>query len=267
MDIIIDHKLGDDVIRLLEADSTISIRPRAISLGAALEFSFWAKHRTGVSHPILEQWRKEHPLLQLCWDALLLGRVRQISAFESVDSECFRISANTSFVDLGWGQFLSRFTSAMRRHGMQMSLAHGVSGALHEIADNVLQHSCFANPSHEMAGLVAYFVTTRKLAFVVGDAGTGALASLKTNPAWAALTSDREALHAIARKHASRRVGQGGGQGYREVFTSLASYNGVVRLRSNCGIFQLTGALDRSTPIGALGPLIPGFHLTVECDF
>jgi hypothetical protein len=267
MEIAIDHKLSDDVIRMFEAESKASINPESISLGAAMEIVFWAKQQASKSHPVLEQWRKSHPFLKLCWEGLLSSKRPSTTPFQALDAEYFKISKETSFGNLEWGQFLARFTSAMKRHGMQQTISHGIPGAFHEIAENVQQHSCYAHPSHEMAGLAAYSVTARKLSFVVGDVGIGALASLKTNPAWSSLRTDREALHAIAQEQASRRVGQGCGQGYRDVFMALASYNGTVRLRSNCGIFQLTGELGRSTATGAVGPLISGFHLTVECEF
>lgn len=261
----VESSMTDDVIRAARNPDTSAVAIDSVSLGASVELAIWEFHNESEDRCI-KGWKDRHSLLEQSMNLVKHGVVQRIRPFEERSSEFFPVDDTTDFSGLLWGQFLSRFTSAIRQTGLR-NVAQGFSGILHDLADNVSQHSKIGCPDRSIHGVTAYAVENRKISFVVGDDGVGALGSLKTNTDWARLKSDKEAIYAIACDHASRRRGQGDGQGYKNLFAVLARMNGLVRLRSGTGIFELRGALDKLKPIGSVGPFIPGVQLTVECEF
>ena len=81
-----------------------------------------------------------------------------------------------------------------RAAGFDDRTASQLSAAVGELLSNIIEHS---EASH--TGLVAFQARDGCFEFVAADQGIGALASLRRNPRFAALTSDREALAAGAR--------------------------------------------------------------------
>lgn len=264
MQIRIDASTTDDAIRTLRNSSGHTIRPESISLGAAVELALWKVHAKSGNGE-LDRWSRDHEFLHDTVGYVMNGTVAPVRDFEARDSELFGIGDGSDLQSLLFGQFLSRFAAAVRRAGYP-EFGQAVSGILQDLADNIPQHSKIGDAMRKVCGLAAYSVNTHRLSFVVADDGVGVLASLRTSREWNHLKSDRDALLAVARDHASRREDQGEGQGYKALFTVLARFNGLVRMRSNTGIFELRGALDQLNPSGAVGPHIPGLQLTVECD-
>jgi hypothetical protein len=104
------------------------------------------------------------------------------------------------------------------------------------------------------------------VSFSIADAGRGVLASLKENAIWANLSDSRGALLAILQKHASRRSGMGEGEGFKEVYRSIANLNGLVEVRSHDGRATLTNqGGGRQIREGFIG-FAPGFQLSICCS-
>lgn len=147
--------------------------------------------------------------------------------------------------------FLDRFRRSLVNHlKLPASRARGLSAALHEMVDNVIDHAGLGDAP---VGVVAYEVTNDRLGFAVADVGRGVLASLWENGAHGSLASDSEALLAAVNKGASRRPGPAG----RGVPRLLAAdqYDGAcAELRA--GLFlRAAGAHAEWQPPGArMGP-------------
>ena len=162
--------------------------------------------------------------------------------------------------------FESRFAKAAQNAGFGTETSMGLAGALREMADNVAQHSG-SDSSNPAPGLIGYYICDSHVAFAVGDAGRGSLASLRQNPSWQCLTNSKEALMAIIQKHASRRQFAGDGEGFKEVFRSLINLNGLIELRSRDGrvrVVQHPSGTRQAEP--QFSGDVPGFQLSVNCS-
>lgn len=104
-----------------------------------------------------------------------------------------------------------------------------------EMICNVRDHS--AANGREMPGALVEFHITRGVAhYAVADMGRGVRQSLGENPRWDGLSGDPEALTAVLKENASRKVSEGGGDGFRQVVKALVGLNGSLRLQSGTGI-------------------------------
>jgi hypothetical protein len=92
------------------------------------------------------------------------------------------------------------------------------------------------------------------------------LASLKENPAWLHLPNSKEALIAVIKDHASRRPGLGDGEGFKQVFRSLADLNGLVILCSQEGRLRLHQTPQGRQAIAEFTEAFPGVQLSVNCS-
>ncbi|MDB6027266.1 MAG: uncharacterized protein JWM68_3489, partial [Verrucomicrobiales bacterium] len=159
--------------------------------------------------------------------------------------------------------FESRFVKAAKEAGFGKT-SEALAGAMFEMADNIIQHSSESSQSIS-PGLLGYHVVEGKACFVISDGGQGALASLQRNPRWIALKNSKDALLAIIENHASSRQHGGEGEGFKEVFRSIANLNGVVELRSFDGNVKITGSPNgRCAEVRFIGRL-PGFQVRVSC--
>jgi hypothetical protein len=111
----------------------------------------------------------------------------------------------------------------------------------------------------------SYSVGRRTMTFAVADLGRGVLASLRTNPAWAALTSSREALVRAIRDRASRRTSVPKGGGFDQVHRALADLNGVLRFRSGDAALILDGRGRDRQITASDSPAMAGFQISVTC--
>jgi hypothetical protein len=253
----------DDVVRLLNAPTT-ELAVKSISLSASLELAAWYKTVTAPDRRV-EELRAHHQYVRRCID-ILNGSIPRPPArmYSSPPLEFFAIRKPNEVLADRWNRFLERFSASLRARGFKPELSHGIAGALHEMADNVVQHSA-ADGTALINGLAAYAVDPGNMCFVVGDLGIGAFRSLKLNPAWKKITTSREALTAIVHEHASRRIGEGAGQGFQTLFQALAGFNGAVRLRSSNGAIRVEGTGGQTTSYTSTVPMIPGLQLSVFC--
>ncbi len=100
------------------------------------------------------------------------------------------------------------------------------------------------------SGLVAYQALAGAFEFVVADEGIGALASLRSNPRFAALDDDREALPMVLQDGCSRRSDPSRGKGFNDIFRGLADHNGSLRSRSGNATVLIEGKSYRGQAHG-----------------
>ena len=130
-----------------------------------------------------------------------------------------------------WQLFLQRFGRSLQRHGYGDRFAYALAGAFGEMADNVGQHGARSGQPNAR-GLAGFHVTEDQASFVVVDTGRGLLASLRENPHWRHLKENAQALEAVVRQRATRRVHHLYGDGFNELFNALVDRQGSVRVRS-----------------------------------
>ena len=155
--------------------------------------------------------------------------------------ECYPIVGQSSILDdVLWHPFSARLQrSAERLSSVPKDFAMALSHATFDMCDNVVQHSgetvqCPAR------GVIAYYSTPKTFGWVVADRGRGALASLRSNPQWAALGSDDDALSAIVNKRATRRLGMDFGDGFHDLFRVFIDRDASVELWTGTAIIELS---------------------------
>ncbi len=162
-----------------------------------------------------------------------------------------------------WEQWAHRAQNAAMESNFPRRLVAGLIGALGELQDNVYEHS--GKPD---SGLVAYAVSANAFEFIVADGGMGALASLRTNPAYAHLKTAAEALE-LAMSDRASRFGADAGRGYGigTLFKALARDAGELRFRSGDYAISIEG--NRPTLTGRKHVVqkawLDGFAVSVRC--
>ena len=208
----INDQTIDDVLRHLRRNPSDAhaFEPASISLGAAVELAFCTP-KTNV-HPTLQRWKKKNRFLKQAVEIVGGAFVEPpAKLYEPQDAEFFSIRRKCDVTSDSWNRFLERFSASLRKAGFG-KLSHAIAGAFDEMAGNITQHSTYRHPALSINGLAAYSVAEKTMSLAIGDAGIGALASLRFNPQWRSLPNSREAVRAIAQEHASRRIGQGKGK-------------------------------------------------------
>lgn len=135
-------------------------------------------------------------------------------------------------------------------------------GAMGEIVDNVLEHS-EAVPT----GFVVFGGRPGSFEFVVADDGVGALASLRTNPEYAYLSDEGDALQ-CALTDGESRYGKAAkrGAGFSTLFRSLVNLNASLRFRSGDHALTMHGRSPTLTSAHvARKPRASGFLTSVYC--
>jgi hypothetical protein len=145
--------------------------------------------------------------------------------------------------------------------GFDDRTASQLSAAVGELLSNIVEHS---EASH--TGLVAFQASDGCFEFVAADQGVGALATLRRNPRFAVLASDREALPRVLQHGCSRYETPGRGAGFDDMFRGLANHNGNLRFRSGDAAVLIDGASPLSIkPKVKTKPRLQGFIASVAC--
>lgn len=241
------------------------LTPSSMSIGAAIELTCLRSAFPGPLALIMDDWAQSCQMLN---DAFLTFQNGRFPSSENMwavrEVEFFPIRDRNWAEDSHYHPFESRFCKAAKDAGFG-DKADGITGALFEMADNVIQHST-GNCSGPGPGLIGYYVTSGHVAFAIGDVGRGVLASLKENPAWENLQDSKEALLAVIMKHASRRPYGGEGEGFKEVLRSLANLNGIVEMASEDGRIRLFQTPTGRKAVSQFTGTCPGFQLSVNCS-
>jgi hypothetical protein len=181
--------------------------------------------------------------------------------FGAPSFDLYRIGSKQDLLSPEWTLFYDRFRRSASR-GRKSPMYRGVGGILGEMGDNVVWHA-FEAENKPCPALAAFHVTDAAASFCVADWGQGFLRSLRRSPTWGGLKSEAEALDAVVSRHATSRVGEAEGGGFKQLFNSLLDFNGLVVLRSGSCTFRLEncGAARRVSSREAFQ--VPGATITV----
>lgn len=236
-----------------------------LTIGAVVELACVRASTNGSFRLIFDGWAKASPHLRTAFQVLEQGTLPSTAEMWAVRKvDFFPVRGPNWSDDRNYHPFESRFTKAAKEAGFG-DIADSLTGALFEMADNIAQHS---GPSSATPcpGLVGYYAHDGHVAFAVGDSGRGVLASLQDNPAWAHLPNSKEALVAVINNHASRRPNLGDGEGFKQVFRSLADLNGLVILCSQEGRLRLHQTSQGRQATAEFNGAFPGVQLSVNCS-
>lgn len=178
--------------------------------------------------------------------------------------EFFRLrNADDLIGDHHFQLFQERFVRSIKGNGFSDDYAYGLAKTLNEISDNIIQHSHSLGDA--ATGIVGYHTEANYLAVAVADLGRGMLESLRTNPDWQHLATSKDALTAIVQMGASRRHGQGQGEGFHQLFRSLIDRNSLVRLRTNDAALNMVDVDDLRRGTMLTVPPMPGVQISICC--
>lgn len=202
------------------------------------------------------------------WSAMMSQWNRQASDRETDihgtrQYEFFRLRSIDDKTSLSFSLFLERFCRSMRAKEFPAAFANALSKVFDELSDNVLQHSGWHGDG--FTGIAGYHVEAAHAAFAVVDVGRGILARLNDSPEWSHLVTAREALRAIVARGASSRVGQGPGEGFRQLFASLVDRNAIVRLRTDDSVLTVGDGENAREGGEMRSPLLRGAQVSVNC--
>jgi hypothetical protein len=161
-----------------------------------------------------------------------------------------------------WTSFKVEAHKAALTAGFSAQTVHRLMGAMGEIVDNVVEHSQAAP-----TGFVVFRGRPGCFEYTVADAGVGTLASLKSNPEYAYLRDEGDALQCALTEGESRfGKAAGRGSGFSQLFKSLVSLNASLRFRSGDHGLSMHGVSP--TLVNALvakKPRASGFMTSVSC--
>lgn len=160
-----------------------------------------------------------------------------------------------------WELYTIRFTRSAQAAGFSSTVASGLAAALYEMTRNALEHARSPRPV-----MVGYQAEAGIALFCVVDVGRGVLASLQTCKDYSHLTKHDDALSTAIQEGTSRHGYRKGGLGFRQVFQSLAEFNGHLRFRTGNASLEIIGT-DCGPNMGTWRgtPHLNGFQVAVCC--
>ncbi|WFU24986.1 hypothetical protein QA649_01675 [Bradyrhizobium sp. CB1717] len=161
-----------------------------------------------------------------------------------------------------WTSFKLEAHKAALAAGFPSQAVSRLMGAMGEIADNVLEHSNAA-----ATGFVVFSGRPGSFEFAIADDGIGALASLRSNPEYAHLTDEGDALQ-CALTDGESRFGKAAqrGTGFSTLFRSLVNMNASLRFRSGDHALSMQGTSPTLVNAHvARKPRASGFMVSVHC--
>lgn len=239
--------------------------PSSFSIGGVVQLACIKSACPPLFNSQMEVWRSSSSILN---DALLTFESGQLPSSSNMwkarGLEFFPIRGRDWADSQCYHPFESRFCKAAKRAGFGKK-AEALAGALFEMADNVAQHSG-ADSSSPTPGLIGYYICKDHVAFSVADLGRGVLNSLRENPTWQQIPNSKAAIMAVVQNRASRRPYGGDGEGFKEVFRSLANLNGLIELCSNDGRVRIVNTPEGRQATCQFTSFLPGFQLSVNCS-
>jgi hypothetical protein len=177
--------------------------------------------------------------------------------------EFYRLRTTNDQINECFTVFQRRFVKNLTDNSFPSDFALGLSKVFTEMTDNVVQHSGPAD--QDFSGLAGFHVGPNYMSFAVTDIGRGALKRLRCSPEWSHLAKASDALHAIVHDSASSRKGQGGGEGFRQLFRTLVDRNVSIRLRTDDAALLISDATHTRQAASVISPALPGFQMSVAC--
>jgi hypothetical protein len=264
----IDTKHARDIRRRLAKDTTFSI-PQAgcpdiqISLPAALDLTLLKratrKDETCAARSL--QFLEPYGLSEIQKAVESKHPFRSEAPFAHRSLEAFVIRRLADVQSDEWVLFRARFAESAAG-GKKGDLFKGVSSVLAEMGDNVAWHAPKIRGG-ECFGIAAYHVNERIACFSVADDGRGFLASLRSNPKWQKLRTERDALEAVLFEHATSRAGENEGGGFKVLYNKLLSVNGSVLIRSGSCTARIASTVEAHKVVFRESETILGAQVTV----
>jgi hypothetical protein len=273
MGLVLNAANVDDCRRLLERGrgrELESVEPAGATLCGAFEFACARWQTQGQSENVLgalaKRWSMRHPMLSRAWNALARRSFEAVETHGAPTVEIQPAPTREELGELDWALFLQRFERALRVHGgFEKKLATGLSGALAEMAGNVVEHAVPQGRPPAPA-IVGFHVEKDVVTYAVADLGRGVLASLRENPLWSHVRTPREALDAAVLQYATRRQNMRRGEGFRQVVRALADLQGHLRFRSGDAALIIDGRGQGREARQRRSPQMDGFQLAVRCS-
>lgn len=240
-----------------------------LTLAAALEVAGWLEddsHNDSVGRAHLEKLGARCNALAIARELLRKQGANHAKANTAAGLVELSTITDLTAADIRWNEFWQRFTAALKTAGFEKKYAEALGYALHEMADNVIQHSAASlAPAKRPRSLAGWNVSGTVAAFAVIDLGQGIRKSLAQNPAWKNIASDQDALQSVAVENATRKAENQFGDGYREVLKNFVNRNGRVCIRS--GTAELLATSDGLTPtfLSTPGPDFIGTRVALWC--
>lgn len=243
---------------------------KSFTLPGAMELFMSAMEHASSSNLLHEMRglaRESHPVLSpLLSEFGRCGEPHGTDDIHGIRSlEFFRIRDAASITGTDFQLFQERMTRSMRQAGFGKDFSLALAHVFFEMADNVNQHSGLAAPN-DLTGLAGYHVAEGYIALCVADRGIGALESLRSSSAWKHLLSASAALRAIILDHASRREGQGEGEGFKQVLRALTDRSTALRLRSDDAAVTLHPREHQREAVFTTSPHLSGLLVNLVCD-
>jgi hypothetical protein len=218
---------------------------------AVMRRAWW--HANNVD--LLDQLRGRIDGLGGLTGSLLVVGVTETGEVQEVPMEVDRWEPGDPFL-----LFQERFKTALVKAGAPLPFAHGVVGALNEMASNAIEHAQAPAPP-----VSTFEVLPDRWGFSVTDIGIGLLASLKNNPAYQALKNDVTALQAAVKDGVSATSRAGRGFGFTQVFRSLADRACRIRFRTTGALATWEGVSPAAQHLKMSPmPQRAGFHVAVS---
>lgn len=242
------------------------------SLPGLVEFFMSAEDNQGLdNHANWRGVKEGHPLDKV-WRYLLSvwtgefcmpldgGRSKpQDIEFFSLNSEDMVLP--DSGANLRLHEFEARLVRGGMLAGMPPKLSYGLASVVHELIENVFQHSD-GDIRCRFQGVAGYHSTPNHFSFSVSDLGLGTLTSLRLSPHWKHLGDDKESLDAIVSREASRKPNLENGEGFKTVIKNLIDRNTFIQLRSGSASVRLKGTGGGRLAEWHVAPYLKGLHVS-----
>lgn len=218
---------------------------------------------------LVERWARVDGQLSDALQALAGVRL-PVDSHDAPTAEFVRLGSREALLEAA-GEFFMRFRRRIAQLlGTSSDIGRALSKSLFDMADNAIQHSgdVVAGEEHPTPtpGAMAYQVEGRRVTFAVADVGQGALASLRTNPAFVDLADQRAALHASVIEGKSRRLVARDVHGFSDLHRGLASRSAMLRFASGDAVLKYDGLDGVRRVSWATRPHLVGFQLSVSVD-
>jgi hypothetical protein len=227
---LIDEPHNGGVGTIKQADISISV---ALFL-AVTHRDLWLAGKTAAASSIA---RLGLPGVSSAINCLFATTTQSKNPLGAPPFDLYRIGVKQDLQCEAWLLFCDRFRRSADG-GRNGRMYTGVAAVLGEMGDNVAWHA-FEADNKPCPAIAGFHVSNGTASFCVADAGQGFLKSLRRSSKWAGLKTDHDALDAVITKRATSRPNETEGGGFKQLFSSLLAFNGLVVLRSGTSAFHL----------------------------
>ena len=228
---------------------------------------FGGENARVVAAECISQIRSATDLVQLVFNILNGAFCVERQAghlFSAPEIELWMVRSPVCIESSDFSLFVNRFKRTLVQSRFGEALSYSLSQALIEMSENVVRHSSPVG-CVPACGIVGYHVVPDEMNYIVADLGRGVLNSLRENRRWSSLTTESDALLAIAKRGATRLAQHPEGDGFRLAIKAFVDRQGILAMRSGDGIARICGNMDRHKAEVSNAQHVPGFRVTALC--